>query len=78
MWEAFSMTRARLDDMLDCKRCGRIQVTIPDNADEETPIHCSNCGGYLGLWGELQRDFVRQIANAESIDLNHGTMTKNA
>jgi hypothetical protein len=32
----------------------------------------------LGLWGELQRDFVRQIANAESIDLNHGTMTKNA
>lgn len=31
-----------------------------------------------GLWGELQRDFVRQIANAESIDLNHGTMTKNA
>lgn len=42
------MTKARLDDMLDCKRCGRIQMTIPDNADEETPIHCSNCGGYLG------------------------------
>ena len=30
----------------------------------------------MAFWGELPRDFARQIANAESIDLNHGTMTK--
>jgi hypothetical protein len=72
------MTKSQLDDKLDCKKCGTIQMTVPEDAVDETPIHCSNCGGYLGTWGELQRDFAMQIGNAESVDLDHGTMTKNS
>jgi hypothetical protein len=72
------MTTRKLDGMLDCKRCGTIQMTIPENATDDTPVHCSNCGGFLGTWGELQEDFAKQIGNAESVDLDHGTMTKNS
>jgi hypothetical protein len=52
-------------------------VAIPDNANEETPMHCGNCGGCLGHWEEQQRTSQGQMANAESIDLNHGTITRN-
>jgi hypothetical protein len=72
------MTRRKLDDKLDCKKCGTIQMDIPADADDETAIHCSNCGDYLGTWGELQRDFAKQIGNVDSVDLDHGTMTKNS
>lgn len=72
------MTREQLDDKLDCKSCGTIQMTIPENVADDTPIHCSNCGGYLGKWGELERNFIRQIADAEIVDLDHGTITKNS
>ena len=71
------MTKRQLNDKLDCKRCGTIQMTIPKGANDDTPINCSNCGGYLGKWGDLQNDFARQIRNADSVDLNDGTMTTN-
>lgn len=72
------MTRRTLDDKLDCKKCGTIQMDIPADATPETAIHCSNCGAYLGDWGELQDDFYRQIRDAEVIDLDHGTIVKNS
>jgi hypothetical protein len=71
------MVRKRLDDLLDCKRCGTIRMDIPEEPDEDTPIRCSGCGALLGTWGELRRDFTRQIASADVIELNHGTITKN-
>lgn len=70
------MTKVRLNHKLDCKACGTIQMDIPEGATEHTEIHCSNCGGYLGEWGMLQDDFATQIRDAEVVDLNHGTITK--
>ena len=72
----FRMTRVRLDHELDCKACGTIPMDIPEGATEQTAIHCSNCGGYLGEWGMLQDDFAAQTRDAKVIDLNHGTITK--
>ena len=68
--------RRKLNDKLDCKKCGTIQMRVPKDATEETIIHCSNCGANLGAWGELQDDFNKQISDAASLDLNHGTITK--
>ncbi|MHA6684206.1 hypothetical protein [Mesorhizobium sp. A556] len=70
------MTKVRLNHTLDCKACGTIQMDIPEGAAEHTEIHCSNCGVVLGEWGALQDDFASQIRDAASIDLNHGTITK--
>jgi hypothetical protein len=70
------MARRQLDDKLDCKKCGTIQMDIPDPVTDETAIHCSNCGVYLGTWGELQDDFHMQIQGAEVLDLNRGTITE--
>ena len=70
------MAAKQLDHKLDCKACGKIQMDIPDDATESTPIHCSICGGYLGEWGELQDDFHRQAGDTQAFDLNHGTITK--
>jgi hypothetical protein len=70
------MSRVRLNHKLDCKVCGTIQMVIPEGATEHTEIHCSNCGVVLGEWGALQDDFADQIRDAVSINLNHGTMTK--
>lgn len=61
----------RLDDKLDCKKCGVIALDIPDDARESTPIHCSKCGGYLGTWGDLQDNFDDQ-ATGGSFDLKDG------
>ena len=72
------MTRQRLDDKLDCKACGTIQMEIPENVTDHSPIHCSNCGAFLGEWGDIQDDFQKQIAGADSLDLDDGTITKTA
>jgi transcription elongation factor Elf1 len=66
----------RLDHKLDCKACGTIQMDIPDNAGDHTPIHCINCGGYLGEWGELQDDFYKQAADTQAFDLRDGNIIK--
>ncbi|MER8887547.1 MULTISPECIES: hypothetical protein [unclassified Mesorhizobium] len=66
----------RLDDKLDCKACGTILMEIPDNPKDSTPIHCSNCGAYLGEWGDLQEDFFRQAFGAQAFDLNNGNIIK--
>ena len=63
----------RLDDKLDCKRCGTIALEIPDDAVESTPIHCSGCGDYMGTWGELQDNFDKQV-NVGAFDLEDGNI----
>ncbi len=70
------VARKPLNDKLDCKACGTIQMDIPDNTTENTPILCSNCGAFLGTWGELQDDFARQIKGASVLDLDKGTIVK--
>lgn len=64
-----------LDDKLDCKRCGVISLEIPSDATEDTPVHCSVCGDYLGAWGELQEDFHMQ-AGGGVFDLKDGNIKK--
>ncbi|MHA6688649.1 hypothetical protein [Mesorhizobium sp. A556] len=51
-------------------------MDIPEDATEYSEIRCSNCGVGIGEWGALQDDFASQIRDAASIDLNHGTITK--
>ncbi|UVK47997.1 hypothetical protein DBIPINDM_008399 (plasmid) [Mesorhizobium sp. AR02] len=70
------MDSKRLDHKLDCKACGTILLDIPNNAEEHTAIHCSQCGAYLGEWGELQDDFHKQAGDTQAFDLNHGNIVK--
>lgn len=56
-----------LDHKLDCKSCGTIYLSIPRDAREQTPIHCSTCNGYLGSWGELQDDFIAQTLGTSGV-----------
>lgn len=51
-------------------------MDIPDNAEEDTAIHCSQCGAHLGKWGELQDDFHKQAVNTGAFDLKHGNIVK--
>ena len=60
-----------LDHKLDCKKCGTIYLDIPSDVEEDSPIHCSTCKGYLGTWGELQDDFYRQ-AGTGVYDMSDG------
>ena len=70
------MGSKRLDHKLDCKACGTILMDIPDNPQEHTAISCSQCGAYLGEWGELQDDFHNQARDTQAFDLNHGNISK--
>lgn len=63
----------RLNNHLDCKRCGVIALIIPDGATETSPIMCSSCGDYLGTWGELQDDFHKQSSRGV-FDLDAGNI----
>ncbi|MEX0953711.1 MAG: hypothetical protein WDZ83_00690 [Rhizobiaceae bacterium] len=62
-----------LDDKLDCKRCGMIALEIPDGATDDTPIHCSSCGDFMGTWGALQDNFYAQ-AGKGVFDLHDGNI----
>ncbi|MCV0396789.1 MAG: hypothetical protein K5872_20765 [Rhizobiaceae bacterium] len=64
----------RLDDKLDCKRCGTISLEIPEDATEDTLIHCSSCGALMGTWGELQDDFHKQARGGGVFDLDDGNI----
>ena len=70
------MVRHQLDDKLDCKHCGTIQMDIPDGATEHTLIHCSNCGACLGEWGELQDDLAKQVGDGHIFELKEGNIVR--
>ena len=70
------MDSKRLDHKLDSKACGTILLDIPNNSEEQTAIHCRQCGAYLGEWGELQDDFHKQAGDTQAFGLNHGNIVK--
>lgn len=70
---AYGLMGKRLDDKLDCKRCGTISLEIPDDADDNTPIHCSSCGDRMGTWRELTNNFYHQ-AGRGVFDLDDGNI----
>lgn len=39
---------------LSCGKCGGNDITIPDNAEETTPINCNSCGTVIGTWGQIK------------------------
>jgi len=39
---------------LSCKKCGSNELTIPDEATDDSPVTCSGCGAEVATWGEVQ------------------------
>lgn len=65
-----------IDGKLECKTCGTITLIIPKDANEFTPISCSNCGETIGLWGDLQDDFAKQSRDVGVLELTDGRIRK--
>ncbi len=53
-----------------------IRLDIPADPKPDSPIHCSNCGLFLGTWSEMEDSFFRQAKGARLFDLKHGTIVK--
>ncbi|MHC1550997.1 hypothetical protein [Phyllobacterium sp. K27] len=68
----------RLDHKLDCKDCGTIYLTIPDNVTGDTPIFCSTCNQYIGRWAELERDFNTQGGQDGIFEMKDGQIERKA
>ena len=64
------MSREYLDGKLECPHCGTVTLDLPNDATEDTRIHCSRCGHFLGTWGELQDVFIH--SRAIVFDVNRG------
>jgi transposase len=39
---------------LSCKKCGGKELTIPDEATDDSSVTCSNCGAEHARWGDLK------------------------
>lgn len=65
-----------LDHKLECPFCGTIRLQIPADAQPATPIHCAECGKYLGSWDELQTDFESQGGTDGVFRLDKGRIQK--
>ncbi|CDX22433.1 conserved hypothetical protein [Mesorhizobium plurifarium] len=65
-----------LDHKLECPFCGTIRLQIPADAQPTTPIHCAECGAYLGTWDELQTDFEQQGGTDGVFRLDKGRIQK--
>ena len=61
------MSREYLDGKLECPHCSTVTLDLPNDATEDTRIHCSRCGHFLGTWGELQDVFIHSRAMASSM-----------
>jgi hypothetical protein len=49
-----------LDGRLLCPNCSTTTFDIPADTSEHSSIACSNCGQFLGLWGDLLNEFYKQ------------------
>lgn len=76
--EHYGVLMDRLDHKLDCKSCGTIYLDRPENVRGTTSIHCSSCGQFLGYWGELSRDFVRQGGQHGVFEMKEGLILRKA
>ncbi len=51
------MTEAIKGEMrfsLSCQKCSSHELTIPDEATDDSPVICSTCGAKLARWGDVQ------------------------
>ena len=44
---------------LECNYCGSADLSVADDATEDSPIVCNNCGTTLATVGELQAQAIR-------------------
>jgi len=70
------MARKRLDERLECPICHVIRLSIPDDPKPNSPVHCSNCGSFLGTWSEMQESFFQQAKGSRLFDLKRGTIVR--
>lgn len=66
----------RLDNKLECPHCQTIYLTLTNDVDINTPIHCSSCGLLLGMWGELESDFYKQGGSNGVFSMRNGEITR--
>ena len=69
------MSREYLNGKLECPSCKTILLDIPEDVGEFTAISCAKCQTLLGTWGELEREFIRQLRDGV-FDLNHGRLRR--
>ena len=46
--------RGEVNFTLSCQKCGSNELTIPDEATDDSRITCSACGADCGRWGDTQ------------------------
>ena len=39
---------------LSCQKCGSNELTIPDEATDDSMVTCSACGSELARWGDVR------------------------
>jgi uncharacterized Zn finger protein len=50
---------------LTCQKCGDHEISIPDNATDESTVTCASCGIAHCTWGEL-REATLRLAQEEA------------
>ncbi|MDR6636238.1 transcription elongation factor Elf1 [Phyllobacterium sp. 1468] len=66
----------RLDDQLECPKCGTIYLSLTQDMALSTPIVCSSCGEYMGTWGDLEADFYAQGGNHGVFEMRDGQIIR--
>lgn len=55
------MAEYQLSIATQCKECGSTELSIPDDADDNSPVSCKACGIVFGTYGAL-RAKSREVA----------------
>lgn len=66
----------RLNHKLECPTCGTIYLTMPNDLDGDTVIHCSSCGISLGSWRELESNFKAQGGENGVFEMRDGQIIR--
>ncbi|MHC1551821.1 hypothetical protein [Phyllobacterium sp. K27] len=43
----------KLDQEIICHECKTSHMTVPEEDDDEAPVHCCECGAFMCLWRDL-------------------------
>jgi len=61
---------------LECLECHTIYLSIPKDVLSDTPIHCSTCGAYIGLWYEIEASFTAQGGLNGVFEMSEGQIVR--
>ena len=57
-----SITLGQAKFSLSCRKCGSNELTIPDEATDDSPVTCSGCGAQLARWGNVKTTVLETAA----------------